>query len=321
MAFFQACWDVLRMDIMKVFSDFHARGKFEKSLNASFITLIPKIPGAIDLKDFHPISLVGGIYKIIAKILANRLRMVMEKIISKSQSAFIRGRQILDPILIANECLDSRLRSGEPGIICKMDLEKAYDHVNWDFLLYMLRRCGFGDKWCSWIAHCISSVRFSVLVNGTPSGFFSSSRGLRQGDPLSPLLFVFVMEALGRMLSAAVSGGLLDGFSVGSVAFSHLLFADDTLIFCDASSAHLRHLRSLFLCFEAASGLKVNLAKSELVPVGNVSQVGRLARILGCGVSTLPVKYLGFRWGLPTRLSISGMVLLRSWNIGWLVGK
>jgi hypothetical protein len=113
----------------------------------------------------------------------------------------------------------------------------------------MLRRCGFGEKWCSWIAHCISSVRFSVLVNGTPSGFFSSSRGLRQGDPLSPLLFVFVMEALGRMLSAAVSGGLLDGFSVGNAAFSHLLFADDTLIFCDASSAHLRHLQELILVF------------------------------------------------------------------------
>jgi hypothetical protein len=151
MAFFQACWDVVRVDIMKVFYEFHARGLFEKSLNASFI------------------------YNIIAKVLANRLKSVLEKVISKSQSAFIKGRQILDPILIANKCIDSRLRSGVPCIICKMDLEKAYDHVNWDFLLYMLRRCGFGEKWCRWIAHCISTVRFSVSINGSPFGFFSSS--------------------------------------------------------------------------------------------------------------------------------------------------
>jgi hypothetical protein len=179
-----------------------------------------------------------------------------------------------------------------------MDLEKAY-HVNWDFLLYVLRRCGFGGKWCSWIARCISSAKFSVLVNGSPKGFFSSSRGLRQGDSLSPLLFVFVfvMEALSCMITAAVSGGLLDGFKVGNASFSHLLFADDTLIFCDASSSKLRYLRSLFLLFEAVSGLKVNLAKSSLNPVGNAVQVGRLADILGCEVASLPVKYLGLPLG------------------------
>jgi hypothetical protein len=130
MAFFQVCWDVLRMDIMKVFREFHAGGIFEKSLTAIFISLISKISSAMELKDFHAISLVGGIYKIIAKVLANRLKMVLDKIISKSQSAFIKGRQILDPILIANECLDSRLRLGEPKLICNMDLEMAYDHVN-----------------------------------------------------------------------------------------------------------------------------------------------------------------------------------------------
>jgi hypothetical protein len=103
---------------------------------------------------------------------------VLEKIISKTQSAFIKGRQILDPILISNESRNSRLRLEEPGIMCKMDLEKAYDHVNWDFLLYMLKRCGFGEKWCSWIAYCISLVRFSILINGSPEDVFDSSHGL-----------------------------------------------------------------------------------------------------------------------------------------------
>lgn len=106
--------------------------------------------------------------------------------ISKTQNAFIRGRQILDFVLIANECIDSQLKSGKPEVLCKLNLEKAYDHVSWDFLLYMLRICGFEGKWRSWIAHCISTIRFSILTNCAPNGFFDSSRGLRQGDPLSP---------------------------------------------------------------------------------------------------------------------------------------
>jgi len=115
---------------MKVFHDFHDSGKFKRSLNATFLAPIPKILGAVNRKDFRPINLMDSIYKIIAKILANRLKMVLEKIISKSQNTFIQARQILDPILIANECLDSRMRSGDPGVICKIDLEKAYDHIN-----------------------------------------------------------------------------------------------------------------------------------------------------------------------------------------------
>jgi len=221
---------------MGVFQDFHTHSKFVKSINATFLALIPKKFGAVDLKDFRPISLVSGVYKIIAKVLANRLRKVVEKIISNPQNAFVKGRQILDSVLIANECLDSRIKSGEPGLLCKLDIEKAYDHFNWDFLLYMLRRCGFGERWCSWIAHCISSVRFSVLVNGTLAGFFGSSRGLRQGDPLSPLLFVIVMEAFSKLFSVTVQRGFLSGFSVGSssngvINISHLLFTDDALVF------------------------------------------------------------------------------------------
>uniref|UniRef100_A0A2N9J257 Reverse transcriptase domain-containing protein n=1 Tax=Fagus sylvatica TaxID=28930 RepID=A0A2N9J257_FAGSY len=302
MGFYQFCWDILRPDVMAFLNYFHDLCSFEKSLNATFVSLIPKKTEALEVKDFRPISLVGGTYKILAKLLANRLKVVLPKLISTSQNAFVQGRQILDSVLIANECVDSRLQHGGPGVLCKLDVEKAYDHVCWKFLLYLLQRCGFSVRWRNWINFCISTARFSILVNGCPSGFFPSSRGLRQGDPLSPLLFVIVMEALSRLLDRAVREGLFSGFSVGSSAgnslmISHLLFADDTLIFCGADSDQVTNLRYVFTWFEAVSGLKINLSKSEIVPVGDVPHIVELRQILGCKQSVLPLQYLGLPLG------------------------
>ena len=131
---------------MAVFHNFHSQAVFEKSLNASFLALIPKKVDAVKVKDFRPISLVGGIYNIISKVLTNRLRRVAYGLILDSQNAFVKGRQILDSVLIAFECIDSRLKLGVPGVLCKLDVEKAYDHVFCNFLMYMLQRCGFLEK-------------------------------------------------------------------------------------------------------------------------------------------------------------------------------
>jgi hypothetical protein len=149
-------------------------------------------------------------------------------------------------------------------------LEKAFDHVNWD---YILRRTGFGSKWRKRISACISTACFSILINGNLHSFFSSSRGLCQGDPLSHLLFVFVMDAFRRMLSRAMDGGFLSGFRVDNLnnfplEISHLMFADDILIMCDAEVDQIHNLDHILLCFKAILGLKVNLQKSEIVTVG-----------------------------------------------------
>ena len=199
-------------------------------------------------------------------------------------------------MLIANEAVDSILRK-EKGILCKLDIEKAYDHIRWDFLRRILERMGFGSKWISWIKWCISITSFSALFNGSPTGFFQSSRGLRQGDPLSPYLFVIGIEALSMMEGNFISGCKFRGRDGGELVISHLLYADDTVLFCEANSEQLMYLGWTLMWFEAFSGLKINLNKSEIIPMGRVDNVELLASELGCGVGSLPTMYLGLSFG------------------------
>ncbi|XP_026448108.1 uncharacterized protein LOC113348517 [Papaver somniferum] len=202
----------------------------------TFITLIPKKDTVEEIKDLRPVSLVHGVYKIISKVLAERLKKVLPLVISSEQTTFIKKRQILDGVLVANELIDSRIRSGKPGLLVKFNFEKDFDHVNWDFLDEIMDKMGFGLQWRKWLRCCVEYVRFYVLINGSAVGYFKRKKGIRQGDHLSPFLFLLVGEALSYMIKQAQEQGLISGFQVveGGKLVSHLQFADDTLIFLDA---------------------------------------------------------------------------------------
>ena len=180
---------------------------------------------------------------------------------------------------------------------------------------------GFPDKWRKWISFCISTFKYSVLINGEASGFFSSSKGLRQEYPFSPLLFILVMESLSKLINKACEMSLLKGFHAGNshspdFLVSHLLFANDTLIFCRPCESDLGYLRCNLLLFEAMSRLRVNLSKSSLIPIGEVPNIHLLACFFGCEVCTLPSTYLGLPLEASFKSIAVGILLWRGFKKG-----
>ena len=176
--FWSFSWEFVKDEVMSFFKEFYEQKKFVRSLNATFLVMIPKKGNVEDIKDYRPIGLLGGRYTILAKVLANRLRRVINKVVSPSQNAFVERRQILDATLIANEVVDFMMRRNDGGLVCKLDIKKAYDHLTWEFVLEEMRRMGFGPRWLAKIKWCMSTAIFSILINGFPTGFFRSSRGL-----------------------------------------------------------------------------------------------------------------------------------------------
>ena len=181
---------------------------------------------------------MGSLYKNLAKILANKLRLVIGSIISDSQSAFIKGRQILDGILVANEVVDEARKCKKELILFKVDFEKAYDSIDWNYLDEVMLKMGFPVLWCKWIKKCIGTATTSVLVNGSPTNEFTLGKGLRQGDPLSPFLFLLAVEGFLVLMKSLTDNNLFTGYKVGRfdlVTVSHLQFADDTLLLGEKS--------------------------------------------------------------------------------------
>ena len=182
-------------------------GFIPPSLNSTFLALIPKKDKPRTFVDFRPISLCNLLYKLIAKIIAGRLKPFLDSGISREQFGFLKDRQISEPIGIVQEVLHSVKTKNRCAFVLKLDLSKAFDRVDWTYVRLILIQIGVPLLTVNWIMGCLSTVNFAVLVNGTRSTFFTASLGIRQGCPLSPLLFILVIEGLSLLIREARSSG------------------------------------------------------------------------------------------------------------------
>jgi hypothetical protein len=228
-------FDLIGNDVLEAVEESRRSGSMVSSLNSTFIALIPKVDKPSSFGDFRPISLCNLAYKIIAKIIAIRLKLYLSKSLSLEQFGFLKGRKILDVVGVAQECLHNIKSKKLKALVLKLDLQKAYDCVNWDFLRMVLLKTGIGLMLTNWIMSCVNTTSFVILVNGGPTSFFKSGRRLRQGFPLSPLLFILVMEGLSLMLKQAQEDGKISGVKTSRLLkIILLLFMDDVLIMTKA---------------------------------------------------------------------------------------
>ncbi|GKV47995.1 hypothetical protein SLEP1_g54839 [Rubroshorea leprosula] len=295
-SFLKFAWNSLKEDFMSFFEEFHRNGRLVSGLNSSFIILIPKKLNVGNLKDYRPISLIGCVYKLLSKVLANRLKAVLPGIISETQLAFLGGRQLVDGVLVLNEMVEEVKRRKQSAFIFKADFAKAYDCVDWTFLEWMMDRLGFGIKWRGWIMECLSTTRMSVLINGSPTEEFKARKGLQQGDPLSPFLFLMIGEGLNGLVQKVVSEGLLRGIEVGKrgLVISLLQFADDTIIMGKADTENIFMVKTILRWFELMSGLQINFSKSNIYGYNlPVRWVEGSASMMRCGVGKSHFSYLG----------------------------
>ena len=294
--FFHEFWDLMKEDILEIVENSRKTKGLLLALNSTFITLIPKEHGAEDPGKFRPIALCNVIYKIITKVIANRLKTVLPGIISPEQAGFVEGRQITDGIILVHETMHSIKERKIPGMMIKLDLSKAYDKINWDFLEKMMIAFGFDKEWVKWIMKLISSAFFSILVNGTPSDTFKSTRGIRQGDPMSPFLFITLMEGLGRLLKNLRDQRKIEGLQLcpGAEVQTHQQFVDDTMLMGRSTIKEAEMLKRCLNLFLKASGLEINKEKSQVYFFNTAKRIRReILRILEFQEGSLPSKYLG----------------------------
>ena len=301
--FYQKYWHIVGDSVVLAVLDFLNNGNMLLDINHTNIVLIPKVQNPERMSEFRPISLCNVIYKIISKVLANRLKQVLPQIISFTQSAFVPGLLITDNVLVAYKTLHTmhaRKKGKKGSVALKLDISKAYDRVEWHFLQRIMEKMGFPDVWIERVMSCVTTPSFSILVNGKPYGMIQPSRGIRQGDPISSYLFLLCAEGLTALLKKAELEGRIKGVSIcrGAPKITNLMFADDSLLFCQTTRAEGEIIVEVLHTYARASGQSINLEKSSAYFSSNTSerQKGQILEILGVKEVDRFANYLG----LPT---------------------
>lgn len=295
--FFVAAWSIIGEDVSKGILHFFNTFELPRSINSTAIALVPKCENPSRINHYRPISCCNSIYKCIAKLLAGRLKKIMASLISYNQTAFVPNRVIGDNVMLIQAlCKDYHRNDGISRSAFKLDIHKAFDSLNWTFLFDALRVMCFPDKFILWIQKCISSCMISLKINGVLEGFFQCKNGLRQGDPLSPYLFVISMEVLTAFLRFKLQND--DSFSyhwrTKQLCLSHVIFADDIFVFCNGDNHSINLLLDSVMKFSEFSGLRLNKEKC-LGFFCNVPDevISSTLTKFGFSHGSLPIKYLG----------------------------
>ncbi|KAK9986443.1 hypothetical protein SO802_031394, partial [Lithocarpus litseifolius] len=293
---YKAPGDSVKEEIKKIFES----KKIPEYLNRTNIVLIPKMQGPESINNYRPISLCNSVYKIITKVIVNRIRPFLDKLVSPYQCAFIPGRRGVDNAIIVQEIIHtiSKTRGRVGYMAVKIDLEKAYDRLEWSFIRGMLERYNLPDDLIELIMSCISSVSTSLLFNGGNLDSFCPSRGIRQGDPISPYIFILCMDFLGQLIQEKCEAKKWCPVkaSRSGPSFSHLFFADDLVLFAKANSDNCTAIREVLDTFCKLSGQSLSVTKSRVFFSPNVSHENRdvLSDTLGFQQTSCLGRYLGF---------------------------
>lgn len=254
---FQVMWDKLGPLILRVLNEGIANVAFNEKISQGLIVLLPKKGDQKRISNKRPITLLNVVYKIGAKAMQRRLTPILQRIVYPQQSAFLPGRNIHHSLVMLGEMLNQAALSGENYVLLKLDVVKAFDTMEWPFLLEVLERGGFAGTLTGFLRASFASASSSILLNGIPTGKISLARSVRQGCPLSPLLFILAFDVLSAMLQRAIDNGQIQGviFPKTNTHSLHNMYADDTSVVMRAEARYVRELQLILQQFGDVSGL------------------------------------------------------------------